>query len=226
MIIGLCGFISAGKDTVADYLVDSYGFGRESFANTLKDAVANVFGWDRILLEGRTKEAREWREQVDTWWAERLSIPDLTPRWVLQQWGTEVCRRGFHDDIWIASVENKLRKSTNDIVISDCRFPNEINSIKSAGGKVVWVQRGIMPHWYEVAVQANRGSEAAQRFLLDAGIHASETAWVGTDFDMILNNNGTMTDLYDQIKNLVPGRPQPMAIELDRLPAGSSSISF
>ena len=98
MIIGLVGLIGSGKDTVADYLVNVHGFRRESFAGTLKDAVAAVFGWDRTLLEGRTRASREWREQVDTWWAARLNMPDLTPRWVLQYWGTEVMRRGFHDD--------------------------------------------------------------------------------------------------------------------------------
>ena len=69
MIIGICGFIGSGKDTVADYLVNFHGFRRESFANSLKDAVAVVFGWDRILLEGRTKEAREWREQVGLYYS-------------------------------------------------------------------------------------------------------------------------------------------------------------
>ena len=95
MIIGVCGFIGSGKDTIADYLVNFHEFRRESFASTLKDAVAAVFGWDRTLLEGRTKEAREWREQVDPWWAARLDMPTLTPRWVLQYWGTEVCRKAF-----------------------------------------------------------------------------------------------------------------------------------
>ena len=137
MIIGICGLIGAGKDTAADYLVNLHHFRRESFANTLKDAVSQVFGWDRVMLEGRTKHSREWREQVDSWWAERLGMPELTPRWVLQQWGTEVCRRGFHDDIWIASLENKLRNTTDDVVITDCRFPNEIKAIKAAGGKVI-----------------------------------------------------------------------------------------
>jgi len=108
MIIGICGFIGSGKDTIADYLVNFHEFRRDSYAGTLKDAVAAVFNWDRELLEGRTKEARAWREQVDPWWAERLNMPDLTPRLALQLWGTEVCRKGFHDDIWIASVENKL----------------------------------------------------------------------------------------------------------------------
>ena len=208
MIIGVCGFIGSGKDTVADYLVNLHHFRRESFANTLKDAVSAVFGWDRTMLEGRTKQAREWREQVDAWWAERLGIPHLTPRWILQNWGTEVCRKNFHDDIWIASLENKLRASIDDIVISDCRFPNEIAAIKKAGGRVVRVVRGAEPEWYQLAVSRNRGPNGNSSWALSGrkleqlGIHASETAWVGTRFDAVLDNNGTLEDLYQQIMHL------------------------
>jgi hypothetical protein len=207
MIIGICGFIGSGKDTVADYLVNFHEFRRESFASTLKDAVSAVFNWDRTMLEGRTKEAREWREQVDPWWAERLNMPSLTPRWVLQYWGTEVCRRGFHDDIWIASLENKLRNSKDHVVISDCRFPNEIKSIKDAGGIIVWVKRGNLPEWYNTAVGANIGSLPEQELLKQLKIHASETAWVGTTFDYEVDNNSTIEDLFNKVKSLVEDRP-------------------
>jgi hypothetical protein len=207
MIIGVTGFIGSGKDTIADYLVNFHEFRRESFASTLKDAVSSVFGWDRTMLEGRTKAAREWREQVDPWWAERLDMPTLTPRWVLQYWGTEVCRRGFHDDIWIASLENKLRNSPDNVVISDCRFPNEISSIKRAGGKIVWVRRGELPDWYNIALEANQGYNAAIQELKRLKIHASETAWVGTEFDAVIDNNGTIDELYLQVKNLLANHP-------------------
>ena len=213
MIIGVCGFIGSGKDTVADYLTNFHEFRRESFANTLKDAVSAVFGWDRTMLEGRTKQAREWREQVDPWWAERLNMPDLTPRLMLQLWGTEVCRKGFHDDIWIASLENKLRNSTDDIVISDCRFPNEIKSIKDAGGLVVRVHRGPEPEWYDAAISMNKGDRGNMNWALsrakieDLKIHASETAWVGTKFDAVLDNNGDIDDLFKQVKGLVSNLP-------------------
>jgi hypothetical protein len=203
MIIGICGFIGSGKDTVADYLVNFHEFRRESFASTLKDAVAAVFGWDRVLLEGRTKEARDWREEVDPWWAERLNMPTLTPRWVLQYWGTEVCRRSFHDDIWIASLENKIRNSKDNIVISDCRFPNEISAIKRAGGKIVWVQRGELPEWYGQAVLANQGSNIGLNYMKEKKIHASEWAWIGTDFDKIIDNNDTIDALYNNAKSLL-----------------------
>lgn len=203
MIIGICGFIGSGKDTAADYLVGFHGFRRDSFAGTLKDAVSAVFGWDRELIEGRTPEARAWREQVDTWWANRLDMPHLTPRWILQHWGTEVCRQHFHDDIWIAALQSRLARRSDHTVISDVRFPNEIKAIKEQGGKIVWIQRGALPSWHIMAAKANAGDVVAQTKLKELGIHASETSWVGTDFDSILDNNGSIESLYTQLKSLV-----------------------
>jgi hypothetical protein len=210
MIIGICGLIGSGKDTIADYLQNIHQFRRESFAHALKDAVAQVFGWDRELLEGRTKESRHWREQVDPWWAERLKMPHLTPRHVLQVWGTEVARKSFHDDIWIASLENKLRKTKDDVVISDCRFPNEIKSIRNTGGIVIRVVRGPEPEWYQFAEKVNRGPNGNTEWALSKSrleeykVHASETAWIGTKFDAVIDNNADGLDnLYSQIKDLV-----------------------
>jgi hypothetical protein len=206
MIIGICGFQGSGKDTIADYLQNIYGFKRDSFAATLKDAVAAVFGWNRELLEGRTTESRAWREQVDTWWADRLNMPNLTPRLVLQLWGTEVARRAFHDDTWIASLENKLSRAHNDIVITDVRFPNEIQAVRKAGGVVIRVVRGPEPEWYSVAQVANQHPQpnASTEILNDLGIHPSEWAWIGTKFDAVIDNNADGLDpLFAQVKRLV-----------------------
>ena len=205
-IIGIVGFIGSGKDTVADYLVNFHRFKRESFANSLKDAVSVVFGWDRELLEGRTNQSRIWRETKDEWWSKRLGC-EVTPRWVLQYWGTEVVRRHFHDDMWIASLENRLRTSKDDIVITDCRFPNEIKAIRSAGGRVVRIKRGTEPTWFDDAKSMNKGPSRNMSWALSKqkieklGIHASETAWVGQKFDVVLNNSGTIEELYQQIES-------------------------
>jgi len=212
MIIGICGFQSSGKDTIADYLQNIYGFKRDSFAATLKDAVAAVFGWDRELLEGRTTKSRAWREQVDPWWADRLGMPDLTPRLVLQRWGTEVARKSWHDDTWIASLENKLNRAHNDIVITDVRFPNEIQAVRNAGGIVIRVVRGDEPVWYSIAKRANKGDAMAQQQLKDFNIHPSETAWIGTDFDAVIDNNSDGLDpLFAQVKRLVQDLQQTRA---------------
>lgn len=208
MIIGFVGFIGSGKDTAADYLVNFHGFRRDSFASTLKDAVACVFGWDRTLLEGRTKESREWREQADEWWTTRLGIP-ITPRWVLQHWGTEVCRNGFHNDIWIASLENKIRKTNDNVVITDVRFPNEIKAIKQSGGKVFRIKRGADPEWYDDALAHNQGPTnmrwaLSKMHLNQANVHASEYSWVGNrSITAEIDNNGTIDDLYNQLRSQV-----------------------
>jgi hypothetical protein len=208
MIVGFVGFIGSGKDTAANFLVEQYGFRQDSFASSLKDSVAAIFGWDRTLLEGKTIESRTWRDQVDTWWANRLKIPHLTPRWVLQHWGTNVCRLNFHEDIWISSLENRIRNTTYNIVISDVRFLNEIAAIRNVGGKIIRIKRGPEPEWYQDAINMNAGNQnmswlISKTRMEKLGIHVSETGWVGGHTDAVIENNGSIDDLYESVRSQV-----------------------
>jgi hypothetical protein len=217
MILGLTGHISSGKDTVADFLVEQYGFCREAFAAILKDVLSDIFGWDREMLEGRTKEQRAKREQVDTWWSNRLGIPQLTPRWVLQNFGTDTCRRHFHDDIWIAALENKLRTSSGNIVITDARFPNELSMVRRLGGQCWVIERGIHPVWYEYARSYNAATigrqiemkrianEQKEPNIFNQNIHQSEWAWVGYPFDQTISNNGSIAELHSLLDSKLIG---------------------
>jgi hypothetical protein len=200
-IIGIVGWAGSGKDTAANFLVKNHGYKRASFANTLKDAVASIFHWPRNLLEGDTAESREWREQVDTWWAERLGIPGLTPRWVLQHMGTEAIRQKFHDDIWIASLEREMLNAPANYVISDVRFPNEIDMIHRLGGKIVFVQRGPAPPWtnhhYE---DLNDLRHFMTKYFPQ--VHASEYNWYLCNIDRHIMNNGSLADLEKLISSV------------------------
>jgi len=219
MIIGVVGLIGSGKNAVGDYLVESCGFQKESFASPLKDVVAAVFGWNRELLEGITEESREFREARDEWWSLRLDH-EVTPRWVLQHFGTEVFRNHFHKDIWIASLEKRLLGKSGDVVITDCRFPNEIDVIKRNKGFVIHVRKKELPEWWDYAYQYNRMMAGTVRqneytiakALLDIklknpqelyGIHPSEWSWVGITPDWEIENDretNSLEELHVNVK--------------------------
>jgi len=190
MLIGLVGLIGSGKDTVADFLVKEHGFHRDSFAKSLKDAVSVIFGWDRALLEGATQESRMWRERIDPYWSNKLNRA-VTPRYILQHWGTEVMRGHFHDSIWIDSFT--ARYTGGNIVLSDTRFINEINTIRDLKGKVVLVRRGPIP---------------TQQEMQERSVHQSEWDWIGQRFDYEIDNSGNLEDLRTQvgvmIRSLLP----------------------
>ena len=206
-VIGLIGFIGSGKDTVASSLI-SGGAVRDSFASPLKDLVSSVFGWPRELLEGDTVQSRDFRETPDMFWSRKLDIPHFTPRLALQLVGTDVMRDHFHTDIWLSSLEYRLRKiqksSPNTVVISDARFRNELSLIKQMGGCIIWVQRGELPEWYDIAVKANTGNVVAKKVMETryCDVHSSEWDWVGFDVDYIVQNNGTLEELYQQIDTI------------------------
>jgi len=190
MLIGLVGLIGSGKDTVADFLVKEHEFHRDSFAKSLKDAVSVIFGWDRALLEGATQESRMWRERIDPYWSNKLNKA-VTPRYILQYWGTEVMRGHFHDSIWIDSFT--ARYTGGNIVLSDTRFINEINTIRDLKGKVVLVRRGPIP---------------TQQEMQERSVHQSEWDWIGQSFDYEIDNSGNLEDLRTQvgvmIRSLLP----------------------
>lgn len=200
MLIATSGFAGSGKDTVAEYLVKRYGYKPIAFADSLKRAIAEIFSWDFEMLLGHTKESREWRERVDTWWAKRLGIPHLTPRWVLQMWGTDLARKNFHNDIWIASVERKLFEMGENVVISDCRFPNEITTIKNAGGKLIRVERGPKPEWYDQAIGYLKSGNTDPK---DFSIHISEWGWLLEPADIIIKNDGHLYELYQKVDQIL-----------------------
>ena len=199
MIIGICGFQSSGKDTIANLLINEYGFKKLSFAGALKDVLSVIFGWSREKLEGVTKEDREWREQIDIWWSKSLNMPQLSPRYALQYFGTELFRNHWHQDIWVKTVENKLinmikEKETENVIITDCRFENEINLIRVYGGTIINVYRN-MPQWF---TEYKNGKHVEEAQLL----HRSETEWIRCQSDTIIENNGTIEELYTKVRNL------------------------
>ena len=186
MIIGMCGLIGTGKDTVADILVHNYNFKKISFADKLKDGVATVFSWDRQMLEGTTDESRTWREKKDEFWSQETN-EHITPRLVLQMFGTDCMRNGFYNGIWVSIVKQQiLENPKQNFVIPDVRFTNESEIIQGMGGKVWCVKRGPDPLWFRQYVDLDVEPQ---------DVHPSEWRWAKTAFEHNIYNEGTIDDI-------------------------------
>lgn len=177
-IIGLGYRAQSGKDTVADFLAARYGYKRTAFAAPLKEACASVFGFTHEQLHGRDKEL------PDSYWSRVLGKP-VTPRWVLQHVGTELFRQNLHPDIWVHALGKKVCDG-GLWAVSDVRFPNEADAIKSWGGQVWRLDR--------VCRCAIGGSTT----------HESETAMATyTGWDATIPNHGTIRELYLMVNGLL-----------------------
>lgn len=213
-VIGICGLIGSGKGTVADLLVKEYDYNKISFADKVKDGVAAVFGWDRDLLEGETQESRLYREKEDKFWTSELGYT-VTPRLVLQKFGTECMRDGFYDGVWTSIIKKEIiEHPESKFVIPDTRFKNEIDMIKSIGGEIWQVRRGELPPWWDNAITTNNATEDDEWMIYDDGIHMekaypvihrSEWGWVNKDdsFSKIFHNDSTMEDLCYHVSQAI-----------------------
>lgn len=191
-IIGICGFSGSGKDTVASYLVENYGYKKLSFASVLKDVVSIIFSWDRNMLEGIDQESRIWREQEDIWWSNKLGIK-VTPRFILQYIGTELFRNNFHENIWSLILERKLTEYEK-VVITDCRFENEISMLRNNGALIFHVSRNT-PRWFEDFRKGKYTKEVEN-------LHESEKCWIREEFDYEIANNSTIQQLHINIDEI------------------------
>ena len=118
-----------------------------SFADPLKIISIQLFGLTEDQCYGTDEDKNtpiniKW-EDVPTGGAS-YSEGFMTAREFLQYFGTDVCRK-IKDDVWVSLCINQIKLSGTQLaIIPDCRFKNEAEAIKEAGGKVIRFTR--RPH--------------------------------------------------------------------------------
>ena len=193
-IVGIIGPIGAGKDTIAEYLINNCAYKKLSFASRVKDVAAVAFGWNRTMLEGDTPASRQWRETKDTFW-------ETTPRYALQRIGTEMFRAHIRDDFWIRIVEQQIQQAkeagVKGVVITDCRFENEIRMLQRLGGKILHVHREAPPVWAKQAMEGNP-------FDTSLGIHITDwNAWAFyNEAEIYVENTTDLSSLHTELDSI------------------------
>lgn len=202
-LICLIGLIGSGKSTVTKEFI-KFGCVHDSFAAPLKNVVSSIFGWPQELLDGDTDESRKFRDTQDTFWGQKLGIENFTPRLALQQVGTDVFRNHFNNNIWVNSLEHRLRSKQENrcIVISDARFVNELKLIKQLNGHIILIQQKNLPEWFDIARRANNGNQNCVNVMKTKyeHVHISEWNWVGkVEPEHIIYNDDDITSLHKKV---------------------------
>ena len=175
MLLGVCGKKGAGKDTVGNYIIEKYGYSQYAFAKPLKKIIKELFDLSDEQLYGSLKET------IDPRW-------NTTPRILMQYIGTELFREQLKklipelscENLWIRKFHDWYSTQTQNVIITDIRFIDEMNAVKQNNGVIIKVVR-------------------------DLGItdsHISEQFFQTVTPDHIIENNGSMEELYLKIDSL------------------------
>ena len=201
-VIGLMGFKGSGKDTVANILSE-YDYSILSYAETLKQCLCVIFGWDMDMINGHTPESRKWRDEVDVWWSEKLGIPNFTPRLAMTKVGTDLFRKHFDENIWIYSLINKINSIKGNVVVTDIRFPNEHEYINKFNNSSIYRVHRFTPEWETLGYKASYGDQYSITELDRLNVHESEWAWLCCNYDAVIENTSTFSELARNVENII-----------------------
>lgn len=173
-LIGIAGKAGSGKDAIADHLWEHHSFLKMAFADALKLSASSMFGIDLNYFYDRDKK----EERIEYW--------GLSPRQIAQLLGTEAVRGVFGDDFWVRRwyLSFLLMKDTDHVVVPDVRFELEAEFIRRLGGTILHVRR------------PTAGLQGMD------GLHVSERGIRHDSNDLVIDNDGTLDDLYSKADQL------------------------
>lgn len=174
MILGLTGYAQSGKDTVANILVEQFGFTRVAYADKLKELLMRQN--PTVVVDGEPKELATLVADSD-WDTAKQNVE---VRALLQRTG-QGARETLGDSIWLNGLSLKLvelgyQPGSMNVVISDVRYPNEI-----AGTTDMWrvSREGVGP----------------------VNDHDTERLLETIPVSHVIENNGTLDDLYQKVSD-------------------------
>lgn len=200
-LLGIAGNARSGKDTLADFLAAELGFSITHFADAFKNILKDIFEFSDDQLWGKSKDVPDQRyafsgicpldhaqcslSDTDRLWCcpvcKNTYEKFLAPRFTMMTLGTE-WGRTMYADVWTDMTLRKIQQAFQTEnkqrwIVADLRMRNEVERIHAAGGKAILIKRSIIEEhlW-----------------------HATEselTAMPDSQFDAVIDNNGTLDEL-------------------------------
>lgn len=199
-IVGVGGLLTSGKDAFADYLVTSWGYTKTFMSNPLHMWMRTENPWIRLdkpvqCMEGWTLEPGEFHpynyivHQVG--YTEAKEQTEI--RRALQRIGTECGRKLISENVWADAMEREIRqllaRGINHIVVTGIRYENELQMIQRLGGETVWIERPSARASHEEKIRSAAASA-------DTVTHSSEVSLRVTQFDAVIENDGSLEQLF------------------------------
>ena len=173
MRIALSGLKRSGKDTIGSYLIQNYGCKRFAFADEVKRLARELFPEEFVQND----------KPVD-----------------LLQWLGNTMRQR-NPDVWINKLSTMIQlinEPVSNIVVTDVRYPNEVQALKNLGFTIVKVQVPV-----EVSIERSKATEV--NFTEELLLHESEQLAQSNEqyYDYIIENTGTLEELYSKVEEMV-----------------------
>lgn len=192
-LLGIGGYPEAGKDAVADYLVESFGWVKVNMSTPL---LADLKTMNPIVAYRREHwysksvipvRFAELTDQVG--YVRAKENPEY--RRLMKTYGTNV-QRARDEDIWVNIAQARIKElhlQHKQVVITGMRFPNELRVIRQLGGTLLWVDRPSLD--------------------ISKHQHASDVSVHKEDFDGVVVNDSTLARLYINSVNFLLDNYKP-----------------
>jgi hypothetical protein len=218
MIIGINGKIGSGKDTVGkiiQYLTYPHDINIQTYLEKevngqfeIKPSVHTIPNFEIKKFAGKLKQIASLLTGVSV---EKFEDQDfkqkhmgfqwqMTYREFLQKLGTDALRDGLHTDVWVNALFADYKPESTGYrylypqwIITDMRFPNELEAVEERDGITIRVVRSF-----------NHKMGSKETGTLDlTPLHPSETALDDADFDYEIINDGTIEDLVEKVREIL-----------------------